>query len=294
MDFYVSWYHGDPLYQLYDHECDMLISPTSVSGQWTLREFPRLPRRLMIDSGGYRYMITGGRLPSPRQAFEAQLRILGNLRIPTVLCALDHPMAEPDLSSNELDRRITQTIANAYEFRLLADMYDLEREVDFMAIIQGYDQASITHCAQELKAIGFRFYGVGSLAGLQKYQQTLDRVGAAVAVVGQGVHVFGVSGIKTIRALKKIGVTSIDSSRPAKSAAYNELLYARPFRRYGILVDGQPTGTIRKRKCLAKPLPCECPVCQRNSSDILQVGRREFIRLRAVHNYYQMKWAIKE
>jgi tRNA-guanine family transglycosylase len=203
-------------------------------------------------------------------------------------------MAEPDLSSNELDRRITQTIANAYEFRLLADMYDLDREVDFMAIIQGYDQASITHCAQELKAIGFRFYGVGSLAGLQKYQQTLDRVGAAVAVVGQGVHVFGVSGIKTIRALKRIGVTSIDSSRPAKSAAYNELLYARPFRRYGILVDGQPTGTIRKRKCLAKPLPCECPVCQRNISDILQVGRREFIRLRAVHNYYQMKWAIKE
>ena len=30
MDFYVSWYHGDALYQVYDYECDMQISPTSV------------------------------------------------------------------------------------------------------------------------------------------------------------------------------------------------------------------------------------------------------------------------
>jgi tRNA-guanine family transglycosylase len=248
----------------------------------------------MIDSGGYRYMITGGKLPSPREAFEAQLRILDKTRIPTILCALDHPMAESGLDSNELDRRITQTIANAYEFRLLVDTYGLDQEVESMAIVQGYDPMSIAHCAQELKAIGFRLYGVGSLAGLQKYQQTLYRVRAAVAVVGKGVHVFGVSSIRTIRALMRIGVSSIDSSRPAKSAAYNELLYARPFRRLGILVDGQPTGTIRKERCLTKSLPCECPICQQNSQDILQVGKRDFIRLRAIHNYYQMKWAIKQ
>jgi len=292
MDFYVSWYYGDPLYQLYDDECYLLVSPTSVSSRWSLREFPRMPRRVMIDSGGYRYMIAGGKLPTPHDAFEKQLRILGEAQIPAILCALDYPMAEPSLDPNELDRRITETIANAYEFRLLADQYGSGREIEFMAIIQGYDPASVTYCAHELKAMGFTAYGIGSLAGLRHHDETLSRVKAAISVVGQGVHVFGLSSIRTIRALKQIGVKSIDSSRPVKSAAYNEVLYSHPFRRFGVLVGDQTTGIVPKRRCLSQPLPCTCPVCQRKDTDILRVGDRKPIGLRAVHNYFHMKWAI--
>jgi hypothetical protein len=35
-------------------------------------------------------------------------------------------------------------------------------------------------------------------------------------------------------------------------------------------------------------------VCQQNSKDILEVGERKYIALRAVHNYFQMRWAITE
>jgi hypothetical protein len=125
----------------YDDECYLLVSPTSVSSQWTVREFSTMPHRLMIDSGGYRYMITRGALPSPREAFERQLHILDKVGVPATVCALDYPMADPALDSNELDRRIMETIANACEFRLLVDRYRLEREIEFMAIIQGYDQS---------------------------------------------------------------------------------------------------------------------------------------------------------
>ena len=292
MEFYVSWYYGDPFYQQYDGRCAMLISPTSVSGRWTLRQFPQLPHRLMIDSGGYRYMVTGGRLPSPRQAFENQLRLLDRADVPVTLCALDHPLAGAGLDPNELDRRIHTTIANAYEFRRLVDLYGLAHEIEPLAVIQGYDPDSVAYCARELQAIGFAAYGVGSLAGLQRPREILERVRTAISVVGPGIHVFGLSSIRTIRALGKIGVGSIDSSRPARSAAYNEVLYAHPFRRYGILVDGQATGIIPSRRCLVEPLPCACPICREDGQAILQIGSREPIRRRAVHNYFQMKWAI--
>ena len=294
MKFYVSWYQADPLYQLYDDDCHMLISPTSVSNSWTLSRFPRLPRSVMIDSGGFRYMLGLEQMPTPQAVFERQLRILDGLDVPATLCALDFPLAGPGLSSNELDRRITLTIAYAYDFKRLVEMYGLDGEITCIAVIQGYDTASLIYCAQELKSIGFTAYGVGSLAGLQKHDEVLARVAAAMSVVGKQVHVFGLSSIHTIRALKKMGVASVDSSRPVKAAAYNEVLYSHPFRRYGILgTDGNPTGIISRKRCLSEPLPCNCPVCQENSRDILGVGNHKYIGLRAVHNYFHMKWAIQ-
>lgn len=158
------------------------------------------------------------------------------------------------------------TIANAYEFKQLIEQHRLEKDLSFMAVIQGYDTASLRFYARELKAIGFALYGIGSQAGLLDHKEILARVRAAMSVVGNTLHVFGVSAIPTTLALKKLGIRSMDSSRPAKAAAYNEVLYSRPFRRFGILDNGEPTGIIPKERCLAKPLPCDCPICQEMST----------------------------
>jgi queuine/archaeosine tRNA-ribosyltransferase len=292
--FYVSWYHGDPLYQCYDDECCMLVSPTSVASDWTLRRLPALPRKVMIDSGGFRYMTVYNKMPTPREVFEQQLRMLKDTDVPATLCALDFPMAERNLSSNEWDRRLTQTLSFAYDFRRLIDLYRLDRDIEFMAIVQGYDVPSLVACARELKTMGFTSYGVGSLVGLYAFQEILDRVKAVISVVGEGVHVFGLSSTRTLRALARIGATSVDSSRPVKSAAYNEILYSKPFRRYGILgKDGEPTGIIPRMRCLSEPLNCDCPICRENASDILQVGDRRYIARRAIHNYYHFKASIQ-
>ena len=295
MRFYVSWYHGDPLYQCYDDECSMLISPTSVASDWTLRRLPALPRRVMIDSGGYRYMSVHHGLPTPKEVFEQQLSMVDDTGVPATLCALDFPMAERGLSSKERDRRLTQTLSYAYDFRRLIDLHGLDDKVGYMAIVQGYDVPSLIACAREYKAMGFTSYGVGSLVGLYAFQEIVDRVKAVVSVVGEGVHVFGLSSTRTIRALARIGAASVDSSCPVKSAAYNEILYSRPFRRYGILGrNGEPTGTIPGERCLSKPLSCSCPICRENAADILRVGDRRYTAKRAIHNYYHFKASVSE
>ncbi|MBU0496287.1 MAG: hypothetical protein KKA73_01580 [Chloroflexi bacterium] len=294
MRFYASWYPGDPFYPLYDHDCHVLISPTSVSGTWTLREFPRLPQSVMVDSGGYRYMSTRHQMPTTRDTFERQLGLLDGADVPATLCALDFPMAESGLSANERDRRLTLSLAYAYDLRTLVERHGLAGQIEFMLIVQGHDVATLTHCAREFKSLGFTSFGIGSLAGLQHYDETLARVQAVVSVVGPGVHVFGLSSVRTIRALARIGVASVDSSRPAKSAAYNEVLYSHPFRRYGILDDdGKPTGIIPKRRCLKEPLPCDCPVCREDPWAILRIGKRQHIVNRALHNYFHLKRAIQ-
>jgi 7-cyano-7-deazaguanine tRNA-ribosyltransferase len=148
------------------------------------------------------------------------------------------------------------------------------------------------YCARELKCIGFDLYGIGSMAVLRHHEPIMKRVEAVAAVVGADkLHIFGVSVISVVRALRDLGIHSIDSARPAKAAAYNEVLYSNPYRRFGIMEPPHIplAGRLPRSRRLSKPLPCECPVCNTGSADILGVGQRAFIRARALHNYYHLK-----
>lgn len=292
MDFYVSWYPGDPDYPLYDDDCSMLISVSSVARDWSVERLPRLPRRLLIDSGGYRYAIAPEEALSPLTLFKRQLDILGDSPLEAIICARDYPILDPTLSSNEKDRCITQTIAYAYEFKQLTKKYQLPPHLRTMAIIQGYDDHSFVYCANELKCIGFDLYGLGSLAVLKQHEPIIKRVEAVASVIGADkLHIFGVGVVETVKVFREMGIHSIDSARPAKAAAYNEILYSNPYRRFGILEPPHIplTGRLPKRRRLSKPLACNCPVCKNGSSDILGVGERAFIRARALHNYYHLK-----
>lgn len=292
MDFYVSWYPGDPDYPQYDDDCAMLVSVTSVSGEWSLDQFSTPPRRLIIDSGGYRYAIAPQEALSPTELFKRQLAILGECQVEAILCARDYPILDPSATSNQKDYCITQTIAYAYEFKQLTKKQSLSSQLRTMAIIQGYDEDSLIYCANELKHIGFDLYGIGSMAVLKRHEPIMARVEAVASVIGvDRLHIFGVSVISAARDFRKMGIHSIDSARPAKAAAYNEVLYSNPYRRFGILEppDVPMAGRIPKHRRLSKPLPCKCPACKDGSTDILGVGQRPFIRARALHNYYHLK-----
>ncbi len=294
MDFYVSWYPGDPYYPLYDDDCSLLISITSVARDWTIQSFPTLPRRLLIDSGGYRFAIAPHEALSPKGIFDRQLAMLADEEVSTIICARDYPLLDASLDSNEKDKCITQTIAFAYELQNLIAQKGLPQYITPMAIVQGYDIDSLSYCAYELRAIGFSLYGLGSLAVLKQHAPIMERVRAVASIVGvQNVHLFGVSVVQTVRALRKMGIHSIDSARPAKAAAYNELLYSHPFRRFGILETTSPgapmKGRIPRERRLSNPLPCDCPVCVDDPERIMGVGKRANIRSRALHNYYHLK-----
>lgn len=162
MDFYVSWYPGDPLYPSYDPDCALLVSITSVARDWTVDQLPHLPRKLLIDSGGYRFATTPKEALSPAQVLQRQLVLLSGTGTPAIICARDYPLLHKPISQNERDQSITQTIAYAYELKALIDQQGIEGHITPMAVIQGNDLDSLAYCARELQAIDFPLYGLGS------------------------------------------------------------------------------------------------------------------------------------
>src|SRR5260370_29153932 len=82
--------------------------------------------------------------------------------------------------------------------------------------------------------MGYTRFGIGSMAHLYHTEEIVRRVEVVQSVVGNSVHVFGVSGIETMKRLNEIGVASVDSDRPIKAAIYKEMLYSIQLMRYGI------------------------------------------------------------
>lgn len=295
MRFYASWYPGDPIYSQYDHNASMLISVTSVSRIWKLETLNPLPRNLMIDSGGFRYATTESKMPSPKEIFRQQLTMIGDLDHEITLCALDHPIFLNHLSSITPDRAIYCTIANAYEFKKLGSDLQNGSTIRQLAIVQGNDVTSLRHCANELKKIGFDRYGIGSMAQLYSPEEIIARISAVSDVLGQRVHVFGISGIRLIRKMIDAGAESTDSTTSVTSAKYNIVFYSNPFRRF--IIADSITGRDPKRggERIEEPLQCDCPVCEMGqSAELLQHGTRRYVYLRSLHNYWHLARTIRD
>ena len=304
MDFYISWSHSDPLYQLYDKQCSMLISTVAVSSIWQLIRFPQLPYQVMLDSGSYSYIANHLPLPTPRNVFNRQLAILADSDVPAIICAVDRPILEKSLSLTERNRAIDRTIANAWELKMLMAEYYKSgtsdkngcHPIEPLAIIQGYDVMSIKYCARQLFEMGYARFGIGSMAHLYHTAEIVKRVEVVQSVVGASVHVFGVSGIETMKRLNELSVASVDSARPIKAAIYNEVLYSEPYRRFGIAgshfhPSDPKFSPYKMLSCLS--VECPCPVCKNGiNNDILKLGTRKYLILRAIHNYYHVKKMI--
>ena len=124
----------------------------------------------------------------------------------------------------------------------------------------------------------------------------MKRVKVVQSVVGNSVHVFGVSGIETMKRLNELGVASVDSARPIKAAIYNEVLYSEPYKRFGITGSHfQPSDPkFSPHQMLSQlSIECPCPVCKNGiNNDILKLQVRKYLLLRAIHNYYHVKKMI--
>jgi tRNA-guanine family transglycosylase len=294
MRFYVSWYSGDPWYPDYEDDCAMLISVTSVSQTWTLRDPDNLPKHLILDSGGYRYARYPDQTPTPIALFQRQLDIVAETPVPTLLCSLDFPILDDGLSQPEKDACINQTIAHAYEFKSLLSKLDYPSNVRGLAIVQGYDLPSLQHCAKELKSIGFQHFGLGSLAPLRHHEKVMRRVEAVVDVVGKDLHVFGIGAIDTLHALQRLGIRSVDTSRPAKSAMYNQVFFSQPFIYYAIAASQDKSGlALSEERRLQASRPCDCPICKGQvNPDIIKLGKRKYVFARTLHNYWHLKRTV--
>ena len=282
--FFTCWADTDPIYQSYFSECNILISLANIPKSWNIDRFPIQPTKLMVDSGAFSFMSSSKGLPNQSQVFDLQLSVSRGSTVPTVLCSLDYPIPPASVETIEVYRRIETTLANAYEFMHLFKSAKLPSNFKSMGIIQGNSFDTITFCAKEMLRLGFDRLGVGSLAAILKTEPIIERVKAAIKVVGSDVHIFGISGLESSKRLMEMGISSFDSSRPMKFAMYNCLLYSNPFRQYKL----KNSNVQKSMAALDSPIPCDCPICKKDPALIFNAGGKRNNNMRAVHNYYHL------
>ncbi len=288
MIFYISWSHSDPVYCDYFSNCSMLISPSGVNSSFKISNWPNQPQRVILDSGAYYYLNYDGPPVNQGEVFRKQLRIIRGIQVETILCHLDHPINPRNSTQVPVFQAMERTLGNACEFLELYQRHKLHKNPLFklLAVIQGVDHNSIKYCAGELKRMGYELFGLGSLAPLFNPTEIVERIKvAAEAVGGENLHIFGISRIDVIAQLNKLGIRSMDSTRPMKAAYHNAVFYSNPFRIYGI---GGSQNENRYKMILKQPLPCPCPTCTNTPELLLKTGSRKYTKARALHNYYHL------
>lgn len=246
------------------------------------------PQKLIVDSRAFYYLLHANKLPSQKTVFEQQMRIIQDIDTTTYLCHLDQPITPGTTSQSSTYLMVEKTLANAYDFIELYHKANLDKNsyIEPMGVIQGIDKLSIQFCAKELLRIGFKTFGLGSLAKLYNPSEILDRVTAACDVVGEDcLHLFGISRLDIIKELKHLKISSLDSTRPMMAAIYNGLFYSHPFRTYGIQTARNSSSYS---EILNQPIPCECPICQSDPYLLMEPGKKKSVNARAVHNYYHL------
>ncbi len=291
MKYFVSWGHGDPLYQDYCANVRLLVSPPNVNQIWHISQWTTTPLELIIDSGAFQYQ-RKHRYIAPETVLQRQLNMVTGTTIPTGICHLDVPMIGTR-NLAELDRRVIRNLENARWLMNAIIAQCLPPQVYPVGVIQGYTVERVYVVAQALADMGYTSFALGSLAGMvaSSRDELLRRVEAAMEAIGTNLHILGVSSEKVLNTLARTGITSVDSSAPMHEAWRGGLFYSHPFRRFKLPSPHMQEWrrTYSFSEILTEPLPCDCPICQQNPDDILPLRGKPFIKLRGVHNYYHLR-----
>lgn len=289
MDFYIGWSHSDARYSDTFHGCPMLISAVP-DNRRPLRKFTTYPSKLIVDSGAI-YYSNRGETYRVRDVFDTQLETVQDATssMQIQLVHADAPLLNKK-SLSEQYQAMEKTLFNAYEYMNLYVKAALPPNVRPMGVIQGFDLPSIQYCVHELKKIGYKSFGIGSLLS-KNAQQQMQFIDHAVQLVGsQDLHVFGVTGLPQIQKMVELNVGSFDSTRPTMAAAFFQVFYSDPFRTF-LLDASKVTHPIPR---IQTPLPCDCPVCRERPEELLIPSPRKYMKLRSLHNYYHLMKTIRQ
>lgn len=294
MKFFVSWTSRDPIFQQYDSECNVLLSPANVPRNWSVSDWPLLPKELFVDSGGFSY--NQNNIPSCRDVLERQRFISRNWPGDRKLF-LSHPDLAIPMQARfaEVNKIISLSLERAKEYINL--FYRQNILATPIGVIQGFDEETILLSFQELKDAGYTFFALGSLALRQaRYKKIcLDAIEVVTRYSISPVHVFGVTWPLLTSDIPR-GIESFDTSSPAKLAFYGTVLYGPPLKRYVISPNAFQEYHDRCftfRKGIPNSLACVCPVCQTDPNNLSSYHGRAAKQKRTVHNYFQIKWDIQ-
>ena len=294
MKYFISWTHSDPIYQHYFADVRVLVSPPNVNLAWNVGLWPSAPVDLIVDSGAFQYH-RAGRSPSPEMVLNRQLHLAAGLDTPVGICHLDILVAGIRDPADAL-RRSMKNLTHA-RWLITQGADHLPENTEPIGVIQGRDAEQIFYVAQALAEMGYRRFALGSLAGkvASSRDEVLRRTEAALEAVGPRLHLLGVSSVPVLEALARLGVESADSGTPIKEAAWGGIFYSEPFRRYKL-----PSAHFREwqrtysfAEVIDSPLPCACPVCRDDPTQIMNPNGKVAVNLRALHNYYHLRRDIE-
>lgn len=288
MKFYISWSHSDPIFSDYFKGCPILVSAVPENKQ-SFKKFKNSPSELIVDSGAIYYSTK--RKVKLIEILNTQISMVecvsSNARVNFV--HVDEPLFNRESLSDKY-MALEKNLYNAFEYMNLFIKSNLPKNIKPIAVIQGYDIPSIKYTIFELKKMGYKKFGLGSLLNRRPVEQ-ITFIRCASELVGpKNLHVFGVTGIPQLIQMATLNIYSFDSTRPTMTAVYHQLFYSKPFRTY-LISDSKIDKTMTRIK---KPLECGCPVCIDSPYDIFNLSHRNYTKLRAVHNYYHFSKTIEE
>lgn len=300
MDYYVTWTDSDVNYQDYDDDCYMMISPGNVGKNWSSDSWKKFPKKIIIDSGAIQY-IKNKNFPSPEEVLERQLNIFSKNTPSNILtlCSPDIPLIPYKIEKSEALERIAKTIRNAEKYFSLIEKRNLNKDYNFIGVIQAFDPETAYYSSLRLLDIGYESFAIGSLIQLSArgYKKLLfSIIEAVISAIGNRIHVFGITAPLLINKLKQLKIESIDSSTPMREAINGVILYSKPFKRCKFIRDSASEEWSRNYsfvETIEKLNPCICPVCIENQDNLLLGGTKKNINWKAIHNYFHLKWEVQ-
>ena len=168
MKFFVSWTTREPIFQSYDPQCSVLVSPSGVPLDWSISRWNALPSDLFIDSGAF--SVRSNKISSCKQVLERQL-FMAQGWPPNRPLYFSHPdILIPVKSTFEETNKIVGKSINRAEiyFELMSRINTSATPV---GVIHGFDEETILNTYAQLQSFGYRHFALGSLAIRKKVIQ---------------------------------------------------------------------------------------------------------------------------
>jgi len=295
MKFFVSWTKREPLFQEYDPECNILVSPSNVPLNWSVSHWKTQPRELFVDSGAF--SVRNNQMRSCQEILQRQLDITKKWSQNRTLYFSHPDILIPIKCNFYKQNKITKM--SMERARLYFELHSKKNTCSIpIGVIQGFDEETIVNSYYELINIGYTHFALGSIGiRLSRYKKLcVNAINIAQKYNIKPLHLFGIT-LPINGSNFSNGIDSFDSSTPAKLAFYGTVLYGSPIERYVISPNSKQTYRDRCftfRKNLSNPMPCDCPVCKVDPNKLIAKNDPEAKINRIIHNYFQIKWATEK
>ena len=295
MKFFASWTTREPLFQCYDSQCCVLVSPSGVPLAWSISKWTSLPNNLFIDSGAF--SVRSNKIVSCKDVLERQLFMTKGWPSNRPLY-FSHPdiLIPVKATFEETNKIVNRSIERAQVYFDLVSKRNTNATP--IGVIHGFDEETILNTYETFLDIGYHHFALGSLAIRKtRYKDLcLKTIRLAERYGIKPLHIFGIA-LPINTAFSMPGIDSFDSASATKLAFYGTVLYGPPLKRYVIAPNAKQKyqdTNFTFRESLSEPLPCKCPVCKLDAEGLIPYSGREAKNNRIIHNYFQIKWAMKK